>query len=82
MRLPRNAQPHPSDTLDRRLAILSGKRGYLCTGDEHFYPIWILFDDSDDRLSNVATFDVYADAKRERDRLNSFAALLSLLCAC
>jgi hypothetical protein len=69
VRLGRNPQHYQGESMDRKLAIDLGKKGYLCQGDQHPYDLWVVFDADDDRKENAGVFDTYAEAKMCRDGL-------------
>lgn len=69
VRLGRNAQHHREECNERRWAIDTGAKGYLCPGGEiHFYTCWFLMrgeEQYDDFFMN------YREAKLCRDTLNA-----------
>lgn len=72
VRLGRNPEHYSGEPSERAAAIRYGKRGYLCPGGEaHTYPVWIVYDEDNDRASNAGVSDVYREAKDLRDRLNA-----------
>jgi hypothetical protein len=71
IRLGRNPEHYSGEPWQRADAIRAGKRGYLCPGGEtHLYPVWIVYDEDNDRASNAGAFDTFREAKDLRDRLN------------
>lgn len=72
VRLGRNPEHYQGEPWERRVAINTGKRGYLCPGGmDHTYPVWVVFDAADDRKPNVDCFDVYSEARACLDRLKA-----------
>lgn len=73
VRFPRRGAEHWRDEpWERRSAIDSGRRGYLCPGNrEHGYPVWIVYNADDESEENLGVFDVYREAKECRDEANT-----------
>lgn len=72
VRLGRNPRHYDNEPSDRRMAINDGRKGYRCPGgEEHLYPVWIVYDAHDERRSNAGIFDRYAEAIECRNRLRA-----------
>jgi hypothetical protein len=71
VRLGRNPQPSAKTYSERNTAIAYGKKGYLCPGgEEHSYPVWIVYDANDeDQSSSDEIFDDRMEALAHCERL-------------
>lgn len=70
VRLGRTSEHYQGEPWERKWALDSGKKGYLCPGGmDHTYPVWVVFDANHPQNVNAGVFDEYRLAVKCRAEL-------------